>query len=207
MGKNTPRKQEVRSCETRGLGDLAQGMAARIYDSATPEKRRQMRAAERTHEVYAAWNAVCAKTREGQHATGLHYMPESNQLLVYMDGPSWTQEMTMMREIIRARMAALGVNVAGLIFKTSQQGYQSRAQILAQGNGGPVAIPKKLSAPPRPPRLALSRSEEEILRDAVAGIEDDALRRALFSAMETSLECNKARCVLNPSGECDQDHR
>lgn len=42
-------------------------------------------------------------TREGRHVTGLRYLPESNELLVYLDSPSWTQEMTLLREIIRAR--------------------------------------------------------------------------------------------------------
>ena len=43
--------------------------------------------------------------------TGLRYLPESNELLVYLDSPSWTQEMTLLREIIRARMERAGAHV------------------------------------------------------------------------------------------------
>ncbi|MFR3878138.1 MAG: hypothetical protein ACLTYW_08320 [Collinsella sp.] len=51
--------------------------------------------------------------------TGLRYLPESNELLVYLDSPSWTQEMTLLREIIRARMERAGAHVDGLVFKTT----------------------------------------------------------------------------------------
>jgi len=102
------------SGETRGLGGYLAEERSRLFDGASPEKREQMLAAERTREVYRAWNAVCAHTREGSHATGLHYRPETNELIVYMDSAAWTQEMTMLREIIRARMAATGVDVAGV---------------------------------------------------------------------------------------------
>ena len=101
------------SGETRGLGGYLAEERSRLFDGASPKKREQMLAAERTREVYRAWNAVCAHTREGSHATGLHYRPETNELIVYMDSAAWTQEMTMLREIIRARMAATGVDVAG----------------------------------------------------------------------------------------------
>ena len=109
------------SGETRGLGGYLAEERSRLFDGASPEKREQMLAAERTREVYRAWNAVCAHTREGSHATGLHYRPETNELIVYMDSAAWTQEMTMLREIIRARMAATGVDVAGLVFMTSKE--------------------------------------------------------------------------------------
>ena len=90
------------SGETRGLGGYLAEERSRLFDGASPKKREQMLAAERTREVYRAWNAVCAHTREGSHATGLHYRPETNELIVYMDSAAWTQEMTMLREIIRA---------------------------------------------------------------------------------------------------------
>lgn len=121
------------SGETRGLGGYLAEERSRLFDGASPKKREQMLAAERTREVYRAWNAVCAHTREGSHATGLHYRPETNELIVYMDSAAWTQEMTMLREIIRARMAATGVDVAGLVFMTSKEGYASRASSAAAG--------------------------------------------------------------------------
>lgn len=55
--------------------------------------------------------------------TGLRYLPESNELLVYLDSPSWTQEMTLLREIIRARMERAGAHVDGLVFKTTAPGH------------------------------------------------------------------------------------
>ena len=86
------------------FGGFLDAERQRILAAATPERRAQMEAAEESRAVYRAWNAVCSGTREGRHVTGLRYLPESNELLVYLDSPSWTQEMTLLREIIRARM-------------------------------------------------------------------------------------------------------
>ena len=91
---------------------------------ATPERRQQFRQAERRHEIYHAWNQVCANSREGKHVTGLHYVPERDELVVYTDGASWTQELSMMREIIRARMERLGGAVGNIVVKTSRPGFE-----------------------------------------------------------------------------------
>lgn len=95
-----------RESETVAFSGFLNAERQRILASATPERRAQMEAAEESRTVYRAWNAVCSGTREGRHVTGLRYLPESNELLVYLDSPSWTQEMTLLREIIRARMSA-----------------------------------------------------------------------------------------------------
>ena len=93
---------------TVAFGGFLDAERQRILAAATPERRAQMEAAEESRAVYRAWNAVCSGTREGRHVTGLRYLPESNELLVYLDSPSWTQEMTLLREIIRARMERAG---------------------------------------------------------------------------------------------------
>ena len=90
----------------------------RILGAASAERREQMARAEQSRTVYRAWNAVCGGTREGAHVTGLRYLPDSNELLVYLDAPSWTQEMSMLREIIRARMEREGVSLDGFKGKT-----------------------------------------------------------------------------------------
>ena len=94
------------------FGGFLDAERQRILAAATPERRAQMEAAEESRAVYRAWNAVCSGTREGRHVTGLRYLPESNELLVYLDSPSWTQEMALLREIIRARMERAGAHVA-----------------------------------------------------------------------------------------------
>lgn len=104
------------------FGGFLDAERQRILAAATPERRAQMEAAEESRAVYRAWNAVCSGTREGRHVTGLRYLPESNELLVYLDSPSWTQEMTLLREIIRARMERAGAHVDGLVFKTTAPG-------------------------------------------------------------------------------------
>ena len=91
-----------RESETVAFSGFLNAERQRILASATPKRRAQMEAAEESRAVYRAWNAVCSGTREGRHVTGLRYLPESNELLVYLDSPSWTQEMTLLREIIRA---------------------------------------------------------------------------------------------------------
>lgn len=162
----------------------------RLYDNASPQRREQMDAACQARDVYQAWNAVCGKTREGQHVTGLHYVPASNELVVYMDAASWTCEMTLLREILRARMAAAGADVAGLIFKTSREGYQSAAQ-----KRGAV-----VTAKPKQPQAAhepLTARESAGIADAVAPIEDSRLREALKSAMEASLSWSKTEKRVN----------
>lgn len=67
---------------------------------------------------------MCANSREGKHVTGLHYVPERDELVVYTDGASWTQELSMMREIIRARMERLGGAVGNIVVKTSRPGFE-----------------------------------------------------------------------------------
>ena len=177
--------------ETRGLEGFLGAERARLFDDAAPERREKLRAAERTREVYRAWNDVCRNTREGSHATGLHYLPETNELLVYMDSSAWTQEMAMLREIIRARMAALGVDVEGLIFKTSREGYRSAASSPAAPSPArsmePVPSPLDASGP----RADLTPAEAARLDEEVSSIEDDGLREALKNAMRASFEWRK----------------
>lgn len=177
------RRDADRARATVGLDAYLARERGRIIDAATPERVEQMRAAERSRTVYRAWNAVCAGTREGAHVTGLRYLPESNKLLVYLDEAVWTQEMTMMREIIRARMAQLGVALDGFVFRTSRPGY------------GKGATPRKqqAAASSRPPHKELSPEESAALDGAVAPIEDKRLRDALKSAMRASLEWKKGQ--------------
>ena len=116
-------KRDDRLRETRSLEGFLGAERARLFDDASPERREQLRAAERTRSVYSAWNAVCGGTREGKHVTGLHYVAERDELIVYTDGASWTQELTMMREIIRARMDACGGAVGNIVVKTTRPGF------------------------------------------------------------------------------------
>ena len=111
---------------TAGLGDFINSERSRLFDGATPERRRQFEQAERRHDIYRAWNQICANTREGRHVTGLHYVAERDELIVYTDGASWTQELTMMREIIRARMERLGGAVGNIVVKTTRPGYERK---------------------------------------------------------------------------------
>ena len=194
------------SGETRGLGGYLAEERSRLFDGASPKKREQMLAAERTREVYRAWNAVCAHTREGSHATGLHYRPEPNELIVYMDSAPWAQEMTMLREIIRARMAATGVDVAGLVFMTSKEGYASRASSAAAGTSGSADSPAKgpagsssarRAAKTPPPHKDLTPAESAVIDREVSGIKDQRLQEALKSAMKASFEWRKGLDAQN----------
>ena len=202
-------RDEMRG-ETRGLGGYLAEERSRLFDGASPKKREQMLAAERTREVYRAWNAVCAHTREGSHATGLHYRPETNELIVYMDSAAWTQEMTMLREIIRARMAATGVDVTGLVFMTSKEGYASRASsaaaVTAAGTSGSADSPAKgptVFSPARraaktpPPHKDLTPAESAVIDREVSGIKDQRLQEALKSAMKASFEWRKGLDAQN----------
>ncbi|MDO4436535.1 MAG: DciA family protein [Coriobacteriaceae bacterium] len=120
-------KNEGRLNATAGLGDFINAERSRLFDGATPERRAQFKQAERRRDVYQAWNAVCANTREGKHVTGLHFVAERNELVVYTDGASWTQELTMMREIIRARMERAGAAVDSILVKTTRPNYRREA--------------------------------------------------------------------------------
>lgn len=125
MGRVT---EKGRLNATVGLGDFINSERSRLYDGATPERRRQFKQAERRREVFHAWNQICANTREGKHVTGLHYVPERDELVVYTDGASWTQELTMMREIIRARMERLGGAVGNIVVKTTRPGFAKKSE-------------------------------------------------------------------------------
>lgn len=177
--------------DTQSLGGYLATERERIFDGASERRRAQMVAAERSRDVYRAWNTVCGGTLEGSHATGLHYVPEQNELIVYMDAASWATEMTVLREIIRARMAAAGASVDALVFKTSREGYESAAM---RGRMHP-AQPKREKKRPRP--LPLAPAEEEALEREVSPIEDDRLKQALKSAMEASLCAQKGAKAQN----------
>lgn len=123
MGRVT---EKGRLNATAGLGDFINSERSRLFDGATPERRRQFEQAERRHDIYRAWNQICANTREGRHVTGLHYVAVRDELIVYTDGASWTQELTMMREIIRARMERLGGAVGNIVVKTTRPGYERK---------------------------------------------------------------------------------
>ena len=176
---------------TQGLAAFASIERHRIYDGASPERREQLRAAERRGAVFAAWNKVVSGTREGAHVTGLHYIAESNELVVYLDAPSWTQEMTMLREIIRARMAAAGAEVAGFVFRTSREGYG-----VQKGTGAfrtPAAAAAGVRKAPVPIRTPLTAAEDAELSREVAPIADPALREALRKAIKASFEWKKGQ--------------
>ncbi|MDY2777674.1 MAG: DUF721 domain-containing protein [Collinsella sp.] len=166
--------------ETRGLRGFIDVERARLFDGASPERRAQLRAAERSRDVYTAWNAVCQGTREGVHVTGLHYVPERNELVVYLDAPAWTQEMTMLREIIRARMAALGVELDGFVFRTSREGHRAPSP----------RAPRP--TPPRPPAPSpLDPEDAARIDEQVSAIGDSKLRESLGNAMKASLAWKK----------------
>lgn len=123
MGRVT---EKGRLNATAGLGEFINSERSRLFDGASPERRRQFKQAERRHEIFQAWNRVCANTREGRHVTGLHYVAERDELIVYTDGAAWTQELTMMREIIRARMERLGGAVGDIVVRTTRPGFDRK---------------------------------------------------------------------------------
>lgn len=172
-----------RARETQGLAGFVAAERHRLFDDASPARREQLLAGERRAKVLAAWNKVVMGTREYAHVTGLHYIPESNELVIYLDAPSWTQEMSMMREIIRARIAACGVEVEGLVFKTSRDGYKSNAQRMAGKAAERRAAPK----PEKRPRRELNAEEEREIAAATADVEPSVLREALRAAMRANL--------------------
>ena len=192
-----PRDRSAREGEVQGLAAFVTQERRRLFDDASPERRAHLRAAERRAAVFRAWNEVVAGTREGGHVTGLHFLPESNELVVYLDAASWTQEMTMLREIIRARMAARGADVAALQFRTSRAGYQSNAdRARATGTGPASARPAAIAPRPRPapaPRAPLSPAEDAALDRGVSPIADERLREALLKAEKANLEWKKGQ--------------
>lgn len=164
----------------RGLGEYATRLRTQLFDGASPERQGQLRAAERRSRVFAAFNAVMAGTREGAHVTGLHFIAEEAKLIVYVDGASWTQELTMLREIIRARMDAAGEAPASIVFLTSKR-PATRAR------KKPAAPPNRLATASAP----LTRDEDAAITAATGGVGDPRLREALRKAMKASFEWKK----------------
>lgn len=181
-----------RAGETRSLADFLPAERRRIMDGASETRRAQMRAAEARGRVFQAWNDVCAGTREGAHVTGLHYAAESDELIVYADGATWVAELTMMREIIRARMHLRGVDVSDIKVLRSREDYirrQPPASPAATAAAHPAARPLRKEAAPH---RGLSAAEERALDDEVSAIGDTRLRDALKNAMRASLESRTA---------------
>ena len=185
-GPRARRSGSQRAGETFSLGQFAASQRARIYDGGTPERRQQFEAAERRAQIMHAWNEVCANTREGKHVTGLYYVPEADELVVYTDGSTWTQELTMMREIIRARMEFKGGRVGKLTFKTSRDGY-------ARGGVQRGPQPNKPAPAPKKPLPALPEAERAAIAEQTSAIADPKLRQALKNAMEASAAWRKSK--------------
>lgn len=187
-----------RAGETHSLADFLPAERRRIMDGASETRRAQMRAAETRGRVFQAWNDVCAGTREGAHVTGLHYAAESDELIVYADGATWVAELTMMREIIRARMHLRGVDVSDIKVLRSREDYARRQPSVspAAAAAHPAALPAAgRSGPHRKeaaPHRSLSAAEERALADEVSSIGDTRLRDALKNAMRASLESRTA---------------
>ena len=202
------------------LNEYLDAERRRILSGATPERREQMVRAERSREVYRAWNAVCGGTREGAHVTGLRYLPDTNELLVYLDAASWTQEMSMLREIVRARMERQGVSLAGFKFRTTKPGHV-KSHLTKGGTSSSAASAASsdtrhrasygVCAPARPtssaggttaraterPHTELSAEECAQLDAAVSPISDQKLAAALKNAMKASLEWKKTDGAQN----------
>ena len=179
---------EERKGGQESIGSLVDAERQRLLAGASDERARQFHAAEEQHKVYEAWNEVCAGTREGNHVTGLHYIAESNELIVYMDAASWTQEMTMLREIIRARMEFAGAKVDGILFKTSREGYRAAGASSSRSRREPADGGTDEDA-----TASLTPEELEHVDALTDGIEDQRLRKALKNAMTASLEWSKTR--------------
>lgn len=173
-----------RTGEAHSLADFIPAERRRIMDGASDARRAQFRAAEANRDVYRAWNQVCAGTREGAHVTGLHYVPESNELIVYADGSSWVGELTMMREIIRARMYRLGVDIAAIRVKLSHEGYAPGKPSARAGQPNHASAPHRAAA-----RHPLTPEQDEKLDESVAGLADARLADALKRAIKASFEC------------------
>lgn len=180
---------------TSSLTDLVGSERSRLYGDVDGTRREQLHAAERQRAVYRAWNEVCANTREGQHVTGLKYLPETNELLVYAEAGSWATELSMMREVIRARMSAKGVDLVDFIFKTSHAGYAPVASKSSTGNGSQLHqwghTSHRCAASTLGPSL-LDEGEVAELDEAVEPIEDAKLKEALKKAMGASLAWKKS---------------
>lgn len=181
------------SAERQGLvtiSNMVDAERSRIIAGAEPEQRERMGEAERARAVYHAWNIVCAGTREGEHVTGLKFLPDTNELLVYLDGSVWTQEMMMLREIIRARMERAGAKIDGFVFRTSREGYQASAaakRATAPGSRTPAPAP----------RVELTDEEARAIEDKIGPIEDRKLRESLKMAISASVEWKKGREAQN----------
>ncbi|WP_085829936.1 DciA family protein [Collinsella vaginalis] len=169
-----------RTGEARGLGSWAAILRGQIYDGSSPERRERLRAAERRGAVFSAFNAVVKGTREGSHVTGLHFVADENKLIIYVEGSSWTQELTMLREIIRARMAAQGASVDELVFLTS------RTPPRCARKDAPAA--KKAPAPTPVP---LTEKEEGEVEEIASRVSDPILREAVLKAMRANFEWKK----------------
>ncbi|MBY4797797.1 DUF721 domain-containing protein [Collinsella sp. AGMB00827] len=170
---------------TFSLGDVAKKMAQDIYRQAKPKEQAQMDAARRRVLVFRAWNHVAQHTREGRHVTGLHYLPEDNVLVVYADAAAWAQELFMMREIIRARMAHYGVHISSIQVKTSRPGYVRPKTWASKPTNSQQKAPV-LTTP-------LTQKEEKQLDQALSVVSDKRLREALKKAEKAHLEWKKSQ--------------
>ena len=166
------------------LGDMLGEARREAYDRATPAQRKAYDAASSTRRVFSAWNDVMEHERGRDHVTGLYYAAEDRRLVVYVDGPAWCQELSMMREVLRTRVSFKGVELSSIDFRVSREGYRRDPSLK---RGEPTMSPDASKTAP------LGRAEREGIRRSVSGVEDDRLREALEKAMVASFEWKKGQ--------------
>ena len=97
--------------------------------------------------------------------------------------------MTMLREIIRARMEREGVRLDGFVFRTTKPGFKRSGVERPRGEKEAASTP--------PSTAPLSAEEEGAIDAAVAPITDDRLRKSLKKAMKASMEWKKGTDLKN----------
>ena len=134
--------------------------------------------------VRAAWEAVAGAMVAG-HTTGAHL--RDGELVVYVDGPVWANELAAMSETYRTRLnSELGQElVRSVRFSVSRKVEAERQVAVAEDESGRFYDEDDVDPIP------LTEAERTRVEESVSGIADTGLREAVLRATVKDLEWKK----------------
>ena len=140
--------------------------------------------------VRAAWESVAGAMVSG-HTTGAHL--RDGELVVYVDGSTWANELAAMSETYRVRLnSELGQDlVRSVRFSVSRKVEAQRRVSAAEDESGRFYDEDVVDPIP------LTQTERARVEESVSGIPDEGLREAVLRATVKDLEWKKGLDIRN----------
>ena len=174
----------------------------RVFSSASQQKIQAMYEAERRKEIFFAWNKAVSQDSRNlvQHITGLFYNASDKKLTVYVDTPSWCQEISMQKHVFLTRMSQEGGSVEDIIFKVSHTRQQHPEFHTNSAVGSAIRYTQQKKQPRYGEKNIgnnLCESELAQIDKTTKNINNKELRESIKNAMIASFSLQKSKDICN----------